>query len=134
MEFITKFFFYLYVITLIVVGFCGLFVGSWELRTVFHVDLSSMSPIDAATMSSQYRFLKGLELGCGCFAWKWRREIFSTTAFRNSFLVIVWAGVFGRLVSLFVERTPHVLFLIFLILEAITGVLMLLHKSDKQNG
>jgi Domain of unknown function (DUF4345) len=134
MELITKFFYYLYVITLIVVGFCGLFVATWELRTIFHIDLSSMSPIDAATMSSQYRFLKGLELGCGCFSWKWRHEIFSNTAFRNSFLVIVWAGVFGRLVSLFTERPPHLLFIIFLVLEAITGLLMLMHRSTTQNG
>jgi Domain of unknown function (DUF4345) len=133
MELITKFFFYLYVITLVVVGFCGLFVAPWELRLVFHVDLNSMSAIDAATLSSQYRFLKGLELGCGCFALRWRREIFSTRAFRHSFLIIVWAGVFGRLVSLLVEKRPHTLFLIFLILEAITGILMLLLKSD-QNG
>lgn len=134
MELITKFFFYLYVITLVVVGFCGLFVAPWELRLVFHVDLNSMSAIDAATLSSQYRFLKGLELGCGCFALRWHREIFATRAFRHSFLIIVWAGVFGRLVSLFVEHKPHTLFLIFLILEAITGVLMFLHKSSDQNG
>ncbi len=134
MELITKFFFYLYIITLIVVGFCGLFVAPWELRLVFHVDLNSMSAIDAATLSSQYRFLKGLELGCGCFSWHWRHQIFIAQPFRNSFLIIVWAGVFGRICSLFVEHRPHTLFLIFLILEAITGVLMLLLKTGEQNG
>jgi Domain of unknown function (DUF4345) len=134
MELITKFFYYLYIITLICVGFCGLFVAPWELRLVFHVDLNSMSAIDAATLSSQYRFLKGLELGCGCFSWHWRHQIFAERPFRNSFLIIVWAGVFGRIVSLFVEQRPHALFLIFLILEAITGVLMLLLKTGDQNG
>jgi len=129
MEHITKLFFCLYVIALLLIGGSGLFIAPWELRTVFHVDLDSMSAINAATLINQYRFLKGVEFASGCFSWHWRREIYSIPAFRHTFLVIVWAGVGGRLLSVFVDGEPHVLFLGFLIIEAITGILMSLRRS-----
>ncbi len=129
MERITTIFFYTYVLALLLIGGSGLLIAPWELRTVFHVDLDSMTAMNAATLLNQYRFLKGVEFASGCFSWRWRREIYSVPAFRHAFLVIVWAGVGGRLLSVFIDGKPQVIFLGFLIIEAITGILMSLRWS-----
>ncbi len=129
MERITKIFFYTYILALLLIGGSGLFIAPWELRTVFHIDLDSMTAMNAATLLNQYRFLKGVEFASGCFSWRWRREIYSVPAFRYNFLIIVWAGVGGRLMSVFVDGKPQVIFLGFLIIEAVTGILMSLRGS-----
>jgi uncharacterized membrane protein len=124
MEQVRRFFFYLYVIALLCIGGSGLFIAPWELRRVFQIDLSSMPALAASTVVNQYRFLKGIEFAAGFICWRWRLQIFSTPESRLSFLVIVWAGVLGRLLSLFIDGPPSVAFIAFLVIEALTGVLM----------
>lgn len=125
MRSITYFFFYLYVAALLLVGASGMLIAPWELTHVFHVPLAAMPERAMATIVNQYRFLKGMELACGCFGWWWRLEIFSDRRYLRLFLVIVWAGVAGRLLAVALEGVPTALFVAFLLIEAITGVLML---------
>ncbi|HVB39803.1 MAG TPA: DUF4345 family protein [Terriglobales bacterium] len=124
MKSITYFFFYLYVAALLLVGASGVLIAPWELARVFHVPLSAMPARAMATLVNQYRFLKGMEFACGCFGWWWRREIFSDPRYLRLFLVIVWAGIAGRLLAVLLNGMPTALFMAFLLIEAFTGVLM----------
>lgn len=121
-------------IALLLIGSSGVLIASWELSRIFHVPLESMPAVAAATLSNQYRFLKAMELSCGCFSWWWRKEIFSDVRFMRLFLVIVWGGVGGRLLSMIADGVPSAPFLAFIVIEALTGILMLLNYARMGYG
>lgn len=125
MQQVTKLFFYLYVAALLVIGCLGLIFAPWELARFLHLPVSAMPAKDAASLSNQYRFLKAMEFSCGYFSWGWRREIFTELRFLRLFLVILLGGVAGRLLSIVLDGVPHAAFIAFIVIEVVTGLLML---------
>jgi len=108
------------------VGASGIFIARWELTHIFQLPLSSLSSVAQATILTQYRFLKSAELSYGLFCFHFRSEIFQNGGLRFLFVTMVFLGVGARALSLFIDGTPHWAFLMFAILEFITGLLMLI--------
>lgn len=132
MTLLTKVFFYGYVAMLIIVGGAGIFIAEWELRTIFHLDLASMAPDAEASLLNQYRFLKSIELGAGLFGLTFRREIFRGGDVLRVFLAFVFLGVFARSLAVLMDGVPWAGFLVFLVLELITGLLVLYYGHTIQ--
>jgi hypothetical protein len=112
---------------LVVVGVAGIFTARWELATVFGIDPGSWSQDIQATMLNQYRFLKSLELGAGVFCFAYRADIAAGGRASRVFLAIVALGVIARSIAWFLDGRPATVFLIFLVLEALTFVAVALH-------
>lgn len=125
----TRVFYYGYTWMLLGVGGSGILIASWELPHVFSVDVSAMAPLPAATLLTQYRFLKSMEFAFGLFCWVYRRRIWGGGTARRLFLAGVFGGVAARLVSLMIDGVPHWAFLVFAGLELICGILMLLQPT-----
>ncbi len=124
MSVLARVFFYGYAAMLVGVGASGIIIAGWELPVVFAVDTDAMSAMDEATFLNQYRFLKSMELGFGLFCIVFRRGIFRDTRFYTLFLMILGCGVGARMVSVMVDGVPSWPFLVFIVLEAVTGVLV----------
>lgn len=117
-------FFWGYALMLVGVGASGMLIAGWELPSVFAVNLDAMGELQRATLLNQYRFLKALELAFGVFCLAYRREIFSRPRELCVFLGGLFAGVAARLGSWIADGTPRQVFLVFLALELVTGVLV----------
>jgi hypothetical protein len=113
-----------YALMLVGIGLTGMLAAQWELPAVFAVNLDTMDTLQRATLLNQYRFLKGIELAFGMFCIAYRREIFSQRRDLQVFLAGLSAGVAGRLGSWIVDGTPKTIFLVFMALELLTGVLV----------
>lgn len=113
-----------YALTLVGIGLTGVLAAQWELPAVFSVNLDAMDPLQRATLLNQYRFLKGIELAFGMFCLAYRREIFSRRRDLRVFLAGLFAGVAARLGSWIVDGTPQTMFLAFMALELLAGVLV----------
>lgn len=129
MPLVTRVFYYGYTWMLLCVGGSGILIAAWELPHIFSVDLSAMAPQPAATLLTQYRFLKSMEFAFGLFCWVYRREIWAGGTARRLFLAGVFGGVAARLISLTKDGVPQWAFLVFAALEFVCGVLMLLQPS-----
>lgn len=124
MDLLARVFFWGYTLMLLGVGASGMLVAGWELSTVFALDLSAMGGLERATLLNQYRFLKALELAFGLFCLAYRREIFGQPRALSLFLAGLSAGVVARACSWLVDGTPRLIFLAFMALELVTGVLV----------
>lgn len=120
---IARVFFWGYTAMLLGVGASGIFVARWELTHVFSMPLVAGTTI-TATMLNQYRFLKAMEFAFGVFCATSHRQIFCHTRENTVFLAGVFAGVGARLLGWSVDGTPHIAFVIFAVLELITGLLV----------
>jgi Domain of unknown function (DUF4345) len=112
---------------LVAVGTAGILSARWELATIFKIDPSSWPGDIQATMLNQYRFLKGLELGAGIFCVAYRADIMAGGRASKVFLVVVATGIAGRAFAWAVDGRPATLFVIFLVLEALTLIAVALH-------
>ena len=119
-------FFYGYTAMLLCVGFSGIFIAHWELQRIFGIKFSLMNHETAATILNQYRFLKAMEFSFGLFCISYRRDIFSGGGARMLFLGGVFAGVAARTISIIANGWPQWVFVIFLLLELATGILVLI--------
>lgn len=129
MPLVTRVFYYGYTWMLLGVGGSGVLIAGWELPHIFSVNLSTMAPQQAATLLTQYRFLKSMEFAFGLFCWVYRRWIWTGGTARRLFLAGVFGGVAARLISLVMDGVPHWAFLVFAGLELICGVLMMLQPT-----
>jgi len=78
-------------------------------------------PEDAeATLLSQYRFLRAIELG-GVFALLHRHEIFANVRYNARFLAVMVVGVGARVLSLALDGTPSAAML-FVVFTELVGV------------
>jgi len=114
MKILTYLLFYGYVILLIFAGAWGIFFATLDQRLLFHLDLHALVPITAASLVSQYRFLRAVEFGFGMFSIVYRREIFTVQAFNRLFLATMTCGVVARIVSLILDGRPLPVFYFFL--------------------
>ena len=120
---IAKLCFWGYVLMLLGIGASGILIAPWELKHVFMLPLDSLADKVQATLLNQYRFMKAVELSFGLFCWVWHRSIFQPGLFNRVFLVGVFLGVAARLLSWLIDGQPHWVFLIFAVLELLTGIL-----------
>jgi hypothetical protein len=128
MRLLSKIFFYGYVLLLIMAGCWGIFSARWDHRVLFHMNIEVLEPKVAASLLSQYRFLRAIELGFGLFSLRFRNEIFEKRTFNRLFLAGMSLGVVARLVSLIMDGSPHPIFYFFLLYELI-GVLLIYFYS-----
>ena len=117
MKFLAYLLFYGYVILLIVAGAWGVFFARFDHRLLFQLDVHTLMPVTAASLVSQYRFLRALEFGFGMFSILYRREIFTSRAFNRLFLATMAFGVVARIVSLVLDGPPFPIFYFFLTTE-----------------
>lgn len=124
MMLITRILFWGYTLFLAVLGTSGMLSAPWELRTIFVLPLDALPDIAEANLLNQYRFLKAVEMAFGIFCIVWRKEIFCVSRANQLFVAAVFFGVAARLGSWAIDGTPHTMFLIFTLLELMTGVMV----------
>lgn len=122
--------FYGYVGLLIVAGAWGIVGARLDQRLLFGLSLETLEPATAASLLSQYRFLRAVECGFGLFAILYRVEIFTVPAFNRLFLTTMALGVVSRIISLAVDGASRPVFYFFLSTEAI-GVVAVYSHSRK---
>jgi len=130
MKFLAYLLFYGYVILLILAGAWGVFFARFDHRLLFHLDVRLLAPIPAASLVSQYRFLRAMEFGFGMFSIIYRREIFTSRAFNRLFLATMAFGVVARIVSLILDGRPLPIFYFFLASE-FAGVIFIYAYSRR---
>jgi len=116
--------FYGYVATLLVAGAWGMVEARLDQRLLFGLDLTTLPATHAATLVSQYRFLRAIELGYGLFAWRYRTAILRPSPYSTVFLTTMALGVLARIISLVLDGRPEAVFLFFLIYEAVAVVII----------
>jgi hypothetical protein len=131
-KFLAYFFFYTYVGLMLVAGIWGAFFGAQlDQQLLFSLDTAELSSKTAASMLSQYRFLRLIEFGFAWFALAFTREIFSQPKYNRLFLTVMFLGVVARTVSLFAEGAPHGIFYLFAGWE-LAGVLLIFFYTRKE--
>src|SRR4051812_28248885 len=108
----------IYVITLVSAGAFGMLVPRADLRMLTRLDPNRLgSAISMASLLSQYRFLRAIELGFGTFALAYRHEIFTTQPFARFFFGAMLLGILGRVVSWIIDGRPYGAHLVFMFYE-----------------
>ena len=130
MKIVTYLLFYGYVGLLILAGAWGVFFARIDHRLLFHLDVRVLVPISAASLVSQYRFLRAMEFGFGVFSIVYRHEIFTVRAFNRLFLITMAFGVMARIVSIILDGPPLPVFYFFLGSE-LAGVMFIYVYSRK---
>ena len=125
MKWLNSIFFYGYVFLLIVAGAWGAcFAAQFDHNVLFNLDVQTLVPKTAASLLSQYRFLRAIEFGFGIFAVLFRKEIFSNPKFNRVFLATMLLGVVARIISFILDGQPNAVFYFFAISE-LTGVIII---------
>lgn len=134
MKMLNYVFFYGWSGALLLLGGLGIFTGSWDLGTVFRIDLESMSQEAVANLLNQYRFLKAIEFGFGLFCFLFRREIFTIPTFNRLFISVVFLGAAARALSIVMEGWPHWGFIGITILEFMTFIIVTIYSRYTLEG
>ena len=130
MRVVTYFFFYTYVGLLILAGAWGVWFATVDTKFLFHMDVKVLEPRSAASVVSQYRFLRAVEFGFGMFAFLFRREIFQRRAFNRLFVGTMAFGVWARVLSLVLDGRPYAAFDFFAGYELV-GLILILSYSRR---
>ncbi len=117
-----------YVITLILAGAWGVFFATIDHRVLFHLDVQSLARVPAASLVSQYRFLRAIEFGFGMFSAVYRRQIFTERTFNRLFLGVMGLGVAARFVSLLLDGRPFPVLNFFLVYELVSIIFIYWHS------
>ncbi|QMU29882.1 DUF4345 family protein [Adhaeribacter radiodurans] len=138
MKFLAYFFFYTYVGLLLLAGIWGAFgAARLDQELLFQFNVKQVNATTAASILTQYRFLRLLEFGFGLFAIQFRKEIFSITPFNRLFTGIMFLGALVRVLSYFADGPPLWIFYFFATYE-MAGVLLIFlytrHKLLPYNG
>ena len=83
-----------------------LFFARVDASLLFDLDLDQLASTTEASLLSQYRFLRALELGFGLWAMLHRHAIHDRPDANRLFLSIMAAGVAARLISLALDGSP----------------------------
>ena len=121
-------FFHGYVWALILAGGLGVFSATVDHRLLFDLEVRQLPSSTAASLLSQYRFLRAIECGFGIFAFLFRRGIFEKRSLNRLFLGTMFAGVAARVVSLVLDGSPFPIFYGFLVFELVGGTIILVHS------
>lgn len=124
MQLLTALFYYGYVGVLILAGGWGVLGARLDHRLLFGLDVSTLEPKAAASLLSQYRFLRAIELGFGLFALLFKREIYTVPLYNHVFLTAMFLGIVARVISLVLDGRPRSAFYFFLGYEGVGIVLI----------
>lgn len=127
MQLLTALFYYGYVGVLILAGGWGVLGARLDHRLLFGLDVSTLEPKAAASLLSQYRFLRAIELGFGLFALLFKREIYTVPLYNHVFLTAMFLGIVARVISLVLDGRPRSAFYFFLGYEGVGIVLIYAH-------
>jgi hypothetical protein len=131
------FFFYTYIGLVVLAGFWGAFIyPELDFKILFNFQIKDLYDFERINILSQYRFLRGLELGFGIFALTFIKEIFSEKKFNMVFLITMGLGIMARVASWLVDGNPSLLTKFFLFYEAIGWVLIFVYSKSNlsKNG
>lgn len=115
--------FYGYVLTLLAAGAWGLFGARVDFPVLMGQKLGQLHG-GGIDVLSQYRFLRGIELGLAAFALRFRHEIFTERTLNELFLFAMGCGILGRVLGVAIDGVPSELMLSFLGYEAVAIVLI----------
>lgn len=96
-------FYFTYAGLLAVAGAWGTILARADVSLFLGVDLDRLDPTAAATLLSQDRFLRAIELGFGVFALRYWREVYRNIVVNRVFLTMMALGVAGRLLGFVVD-------------------------------
>lgn len=119
LQWLSNIFFYGYVGLLILAGGWGTVFGHLDQELLFNLKTDRLDPIVAASVLSQYRFLRAIEFGFGMISFIFRKDIFAQRVFNKLFLATMLLGVIARVISLVTDGSPNRLFYFFAISELI---------------
>ena len=117
-------FFYSYVGLLVIAGAWGMVFARVDMSWLFQVRLETLDPVAQASLLSQYRFLRAIELAFGLWALSQRFAIHTRKVPNRLFLFGMAAGVLGRLISLPVDGRPSWPMFFFMATELV-GVMLI---------
>ena len=121
---LSLFFFYSYVLTVVVAGAWGIFGAGLDFPILMHQQVGHLDANGSANVLSQYRFLRGLELGFGIIALRFRREIYAERTLNRLFLTTMGLGIVGRVMGLAIDGLPSLAMVSFLVFEAV-GIIVI---------
>lgn len=124
MKIISLIFFYGYVGFLVVFGGLGIFTAKLDQQILYKLQTDNLQPQTAASLLSQYRFMRAVECGFGVFSFTCRKAIFEKRFFNRLFLGTLFGGVAARTVSLILDGSPFPAFYAFLFSELIGAILL----------
>ena len=130
MRILTDVFYYGYALLLIIAGAWGVIGARIDQRILLGLDLNRLDSLTSASVVTQYRFLRAIELGFGLFAILFKKEIYTEPAFTHLFLYTMAAGVVARLISLVLDGRPRKIFYFFIASEAIGVVLIAVYTHQ----
>ena len=131
MNALKNFFFYGYVFTLIIAGIWGAFWGAkLDHEILFSLKIESLQDKTAASLLSQYRFLRIIEFGFGLSVLKFRKEIFRNVVINRGFLSIMLLGVLTRLYSLIIDGIPNPVFYFFAVFELVGVIILYIYSRN----
>lgn len=129
MKFASYFFFFAYVGLVVIAGFWGAFINPrFDFLWLFHLNTEGLADYARINMISQYRFLRGIELGYGLFALLFFKPIFHEIKFNWLFLLMMGLGTAGRIVSVVADGPPSSLMYFFLFFELVGIVVISLYS------
>lgn len=103
-------------------------------RILFGLDLTPLGATTTASLLSQYRFLRAIELGFGLFAIVFRKQIYTIQTFNYLFLFTMSIGVLARVASFVLDGWPRRIFYFFLVFEAVGAAVIFLHTHSLLEG
>jgi len=119
--------FYGYVVTLVVAGGFGMVAAPADVRLLSRLDPNRLgSTISTASLLSQYRFLRAVEMGFGISALAFRREIFTEMPLARFFFGTMLAGIVARIVGWVVDGRPYGAHIGFMLYEVVSIVVIVL--------
>jgi membrane protein implicated in regulation of membrane protease activity len=119
-----------YGLMFLVVGMAGVFIAPWELERVFRLDPAWLTQPEGATFLNQYRFLKAAEAAFGLFCVYHRRDILAGGQNFVIFVAGCFLAILARALSWAVDGPPRTAFVLFLVLEALTLILVWRHARN----
>jgi len=117
-------FFYAYVGLLVIAGAWGMAFARVDMSWLFQIRIETLDPVAQASLLSQYRFLRAIELAFGLWALSQAHAIHTKKVPNRLFLIGMGAGVLGRLISLPVDGRPSWPMFFFLATELV-GVVVI---------
>lgn len=126
---LARLFLFVFCLAFFIIGTSGLLTAPWELKEIFGLDPNWLASEDAASFLNQYRFLKVIEGGFGLFGLLKLKSILDGGVSNIIFLTGCGLAVIARSFSWMVDGRPDAMFIAFLVIEALTFLLVLIHSK-----
>ena len=126
---LARLFLFVFCLAFFIIGVSGLLLTPWELTKIFGLDPIWLASDEATSFLNQYRFLKVIEGAFGLFGLLKFRSILDGGVSNVIFLIGCGLAVIARSFSWIVDGRPDTMFVAFLVIEALTFLLVLIHSK-----